>query len=146
VAPYQQLAQAVLNMQGANEDDAHFLANGLRAFPGDDWIRAGAATADYWSGRRAQGMEAMQRTLRADSTLDARQRSFVDQVRRGWLYDTMNEEIGAAVGERNLTAARAAYNKYRGDIGGDPQADSLLQQVDARLSRLEQMESRDSGD
>jgi hypothetical protein len=146
VAPYQQLAQAVLNMQGANEDDARFLANGLRAFPGDDWIRAGAATADYWSGRRAQGMEAMQRTLRADSTLDARQRSFVDQVRRGWLYDTTNEEIGAAVGERNLTAARAAYNKYRGDIGGDPQADSLLHQVDARLSRLEQMESRDSGD
>jgi hypothetical protein len=143
LAPYQQLAQAVLNMRDSSEEDAGFLANGLRAFPGDDWIRAGAAAADYRSGRRAQAMEAMQRALRPDSTLDARQRPFVDQIRRGWLYDTMNEEIRAAVGQRDLVAARAAYNKYRGDIGGDPQADSLLQQVDASLSRMEQM--RDGG-
>ncbi len=75
------------------------------------------------------------RALRSDSTLDGQQRPYADRIQRGWLYDTMNDEIRDAVGRRDLAAARAVLDKYRGAIAGDPRADTLLQQIDADLKR-----------
>ncbi len=144
LASYERLTEAMFGVTNPTEEDARLLGLGMRAYPGEDWIRVGSAVVEFRLGRRAQAREIMGRALRSDSTLDGQQRPYADRIQRGWLYDTMNDEIRDAVGRRDLAAARAVLDKYRGAIAGDPRADTLLQQIDADLKRRELTESLNS--
>jgi hypothetical protein len=137
LASYERLTEAIFGVKDPTEEDGRLLALGMRAYPGEDWIRVGSAVVEYRLGRRAPAREAMGKAMRPGSTLDDKQRAFADQLQRGWVFDTMNDEIRDAVGRRDLIAARAAYDKYRGAIAGDPRGDTVLQQINADLTRRE---------
>jgi hypothetical protein len=140
---YERFAEAMFGVREPTEEDARLLALGMRAYPGEDWIRVGSAIVDYRLGKRAPARETMARALRQGSTLEEKQRAYADQVSRGWLFEAMNDEIRDAVAQRNLAAARAAYVKYRGAIAGDgdARAEAQLQRVDSELTRRELTEA-----
>lgn len=50
LAAYQELVEALFAIDTPREEDARFLEVGLRAFPGEDWLRVGTAVVDYGSG------------------------------------------------------------------------------------------------
>lgn len=74
VEPFEDLAASLFSLAQPAAEDAEFLALGLRIFPGNDWIRVGAAVVDFRLGRTAQAREKMALALQPDSTLDDDQR------------------------------------------------------------------------
>jgi tetratricopeptide (TPR) repeat protein len=143
-AGYQRLSEALLNTDKPREEDARFLALGLRAFPGDDWLKLGAAIVDYRLGRRDSARATLEAVLRVDGTLDGQQRNFAQQVRRGWLVDDMNRELDEARSRRDARSGRAIVARYRQLLGEDRELDRYLLEVDASLELQELMERMDA--
>ena len=143
-AGYQRLTDALLNIDKPREEDAKFLAIGLRAFPGDDWLRLGAAVVDYRLDRKASARSTLESVLRAESTLDGQQRNYAQYVRRSWLVDDMNRELDQARERRDARGGRAVVARYRQLLGDEKEMDQYLREVDASLelpdlmSRLEE--------
>jgi tetratricopeptide (TPR) repeat protein len=130
---YERLAEALFALENPREEDAKFLSLGLRAFPGEDWLRVGAAVVDYRLGRRDAATTALDNTLRPQSTLDDAQRAFAANVRRTWFAEAMRSEIDVAVNKNDFAGARAVVVRYRERIGTDTEMASFLDEVDAGL-------------
>ena len=143
-AGYQRLTEALINTDKPREEDARFLALGLRAFPGDDWLKLGAAIVDYRLGRRDSAKASMETVLRTDGTLDGQQRNFALQVRRGWLVDDMNRELDDVRSRRDAKGGRAIVARYRQLLGADGELDRYLREVDSSLELQELMGSLDA--
>jgi tetratricopeptide (TPR) repeat protein len=119
ISYYDRLAEALCALEHPREDDAKFLSFGMRAFPGDDWLRVGSAALDA--------------ALRPDSRLDAQQRNYAAGMRSHWLLQTMQAEISTAVSNRDFTGARGIVSRYRGLVDKSPLTDSVLLDTDERL-------------
>jgi len=139
LAAYERLTEALFVLENPREEDARFLNIGLRAFPGEDWLRVGAAVVDYRLGHREAATATLENALRPESTLDGAQRTFAAGVRRGWLADAMRSEIGVAVDKDDFKTARAVVVRYRERIGEDSEMESFLDDVDAGLQTSELM-------
>ncbi len=120
-------------------EDAKFVNVGIRAFPGDDWLRVGGAVVDDRLGHRDAALPALDVVLQPNSTLNPQQRDFATNVRGQWPIQTMNQEIAAARDKGDFTQARAVFSRYRDRIGKSPQMDSYMQDTDARLEMDESM-------
>jgi tetratricopeptide (TPR) repeat protein len=83
--PFEDLAAALFSLSQPTTDDAEFLSLGLRIFPGDDWIRVGAAVVDFRLGRAAEAREKMALALQPGSTLDDDQRRAAKGLLNGLL-------------------------------------------------------------
>lgn len=88
---YERLTEALLAIQNPREEDAQFLAAGLRAFPDEDWLRVGSAVVDYRLGRRAAALASIETALRPESTLDGAQRVYATGIRARWLLEVAQE-------------------------------------------------------
>jgi tetratricopeptide (TPR) repeat protein len=139
-AGYSRLAEALINTDTPREEDAKFLALGIRAFPGDDWLKLGAAVVDYRLGRKEPARAAMEAVLRPESTLDGQQRNFAQHVRRGWVVDDMNRELEEARTRRDARGGRAVVARYRQQLGDDKDLDQYLRETDASLELQDLME------
>lgn len=134
---YERLSDAVMALDQPTAEDAKFLNVGIRAFPGDDWLRVGSAAVDARLGHRDAAIGALDAVLQPNSKLDPRQRDFATNVQGQWLIQTMNSEIAAALDKGDLTEARAVFSRYRSRIGKSPQMDSYLQDTDKWLESSE---------
>lgn len=139
LAVYERLTEALIALDEPREEDAKFLGLGLRAFPGEDWLRVGSASVDHRLGRREAAATTMEAVLRAGSSLDASQRTYAEGLRRRWLLDEMRTEMEAATNKRDFTAARATIDRYRDRLKGDAEAESFLKSLDANLELGELM-------
>ncbi len=83
--PFEKLGESLFALPQPTTDDADFLALGMKIFPGDDWIRVGAAVVDFRLGRTAQAREEMARVLLPESTLDDDQRKAATGLLNGLL-------------------------------------------------------------
>jgi len=83
--PFEDLAASLFSLAQPTTDDAEFLALGLRIFPGNDWIRVGAAVVDFRLGRTGEAREKMALALQPDSTLDDDQRRAAKGLLNGLL-------------------------------------------------------------
>lgn len=84
-APFEKLGESLLGLPQPTDDDAGFMALGLKMFPGNDWIRAGAAVVDFRLGKVTAAREQMTSALRDDSTLDDDQRRVAKGLLNGLL-------------------------------------------------------------
>jgi Protein of unknown function (DUF1570) len=139
-AGYNRLTEALINIDMPREEDAKFLALGLRAFPGDDWLKLGAAVADYRLGRKEAARASMESVLRPGSTIDGQQRNFALHVRRGWMVDDLNRELETAREKRDTKAGREVVARYRPLLGDDRELDQYLQEVDSSLELQDLMD------
>jgi tetratricopeptide (TPR) repeat protein len=130
---YERLTQALLSIDKPREEDAKFLSVGLRAFPGEDWLRVGTAAIDYKLGRREQAMTTLDKVLRPESTLDGQQRYVASNLRRNWLMEEMNTEVKAATEKKDFAAARATISRYRERLGDDDGTLVYLKDLDSDL-------------
>lgn len=133
LTPYERLTEALFALENPREEDAKFLSLGLRAFPGEDWLRVGAAVVDYRLGRREAATATLDAVLRPESTLDGAQRTFAAATRRGWYAEAMRTEIEAAVNKDDFAGARAIVVRYRERSAGDTEMASFLDEVDSGL-------------
>jgi len=136
---YERLSDALMALEKPTAEDAKFVNVGIRAFPGDDWLRVGGAVVDDRLGHRDAALPALDVVLQPNSKLNPQQRDFATNVRGQWLIQTMNEEIAAARDKGDFTQARAVFSRYRDRIGKSPQMDSYMQDTDARLEMDESM-------
>jgi tetratricopeptide (TPR) repeat protein len=139
LAAYHRLTEALLILNRPRDEDAKFLSIGLRAFPGEDWIRVGVAFVDYRLGRRDIAMAALENALRPESTLDGLQRTNATNLRRSFLVEEMNVEIEAAIDKRDFAGARATVARYGERIGTDSDVKPFLEELDKRLEMGEDM-------
>lgn len=135
---YQRLAEALFQVDKPREEDLRFLNLGLRAFPGEDWLKVGAAAAEYRLGRQDDAMAALDRALRPEGTLDALERNNAVNLRRSWLVNAMNGELQAATAARDPAAVRAVVARYRERLGDVPEIMTFLNEVEAGLKQMEQ--------
>jgi tetratricopeptide (TPR) repeat protein len=134
LAIYERLTEALLAIENPREEDARFLAAGLRAFPGEDWLRVGSAVVDYRLGRREAAMTTIESALRTDGTLDGAQRTYATGLRGRWLLEAMRTEMDTAVNEGDFRAARAVVAHYRERIGNNADFSSYLDEIDNGLA------------
>jgi tetratricopeptide (TPR) repeat protein len=134
---YERLSDALMALDRPTGEDAKFLNVGIRAFPGDDWLRVGGAVVDDRLGHREAAIAELDAVLQPNSKVDQRQRDFATNVRGRWLIQTMNLEIAAALDKGDFAQARAVFNRYRDRIGKSPQIDSYMQDTDANLETSE---------
>jgi tetratricopeptide (TPR) repeat protein len=133
LAVYQRLTEVLVNTDKPREEDAKFLSLGLRAFPGEDWLRVGVASVDYRLGRHEAALTALDTVLRSESTLGEKEREFATYLQSRWLMEAMNSELQVAVSNKDFAEARAITSRYRDRIGSNPQLNAYLREVDARL-------------
>jgi tetratricopeptide (TPR) repeat protein len=134
---YERLTEALFSLEDPREEDAKFLSLGLRAFPGEDWLRVGAALVDYRLGHRESAMTTLEGALRPESTLDGAQRAYAVSLQRRWLVDAMRSEVQLAVDKNDFHGARAVVVRYRGRLGADSEVTSFLNELDSRLEASE---------
>jgi hypothetical protein len=134
LAYYERLTDALFRLEKPREEDAKFLAIGMRAFPGDDWLCVGSAVVDDRLGRHDAALAELEAALRPDSRLTPWQRDYADQTRNRWLIQTMESEISVAQGNRDFGAARAILARYRERITRSAQTDAFLKQTDDTLA------------
>jgi tetratricopeptide (TPR) repeat protein len=137
LAYYDRLAVALFALQKPREEDAKFLAIGMRAFPGNDWLRVGGAVVDERLGRHEAALTELEAALRPDSRLDPAQRGFADQTRSRWLLQAMQSEISGAENKGDFSGARAILSRYQDRITRSPQTDRILKETDDRLAMYE---------
>ncbi len=137
LANYDRLTEALFRLEKPREEDAEFLAIGMRAYPGDDWLRVGSAVVDDRLGRHDAALAELEAALRPDSRLNPAQRDYADQTRNRWLIQTMEAEISVAQGNRDFSGARAILSRYRDRITRSAQTDTLLKQTDDTLAAIE---------
>jgi hypothetical protein len=134
---YERLTVALFAVNDPRPEDAKFMELGLRAFPGDDWLRLGAAAVAYRLGHTDAALSTVDGALRPESTLDEGQRRFALNLKNGWLLESMRAEIETAQEKQDFTAARDAVARYRERVGKDPDAGSYLDKLDAGLQLTE---------
>jgi hypothetical protein len=137
VDAYDRLSEALLSLETPRLEDAKFLGVGIRAFPGDDWLRVGNAVVTERLGQRAEAMQAIEAVLRPDSKLDPQQREFASNLRARWLVADLNSELAEATDKHDFTGARAILARYRDRIGTNAQLESFFKDSDARLTQNE---------
>lgn len=137
LAYYDRLTEALFRLEKPREEDAKFLGIGMRAFPGDDWLRVGSAVVDDRLGRHEAALAELEGALRPDSRLNPSQRDYADQTRNRWLIQTMESEISVAQGNRDFSGARAILGRYRDRITRSAQTDTFLTQTDEMLAVFE---------
>ena len=135
---YQRLAAALMPIDKPTEADLQFLDVGLRAFPGEDWLRVATALVEYRLGRRDSGVATLEKVLRPESTLDTSEREYALNLRRSWWVEDMNQELRDAASRRDTAAARAAIGKYRDRLGDIPEIAKYLEELEASLKQPEQ--------
>jgi tetratricopeptide (TPR) repeat protein len=126
---YERLTEALFAIDKPREEDGKFLQVGLRAFPGDDWIRVGSAVVDYRLGHHDTAMATIDSVLRSESTLEPTQRSYAANLRTNWLMDAMRSELQEATDKDDYAGARAVIARYRERIGQDADVASYLDDV-----------------
>lgn len=141
---YDRLTQALFAIEKPRDEDSKFLGLGLRAFPGEDWLRVGTAVVDYRLGHRDVAMRSIDMALRTDSTLDGSQREYAAGLRGRWLIETMRTELEAAVNNSNFVAAHAIVSRYREQIGSGADFTPFLDAADKALELAELMSKYDA--
>jgi len=144
LAIYERLTEALFAIEKPRKEDAEFMALGLRAFPGDDWLRVGSAVVDKRLGNREAAMNTIETALRTDGTLDAAQRSYAAGLRAQWLMEDMRGELDAAVGKSDFAAAHAVVARYRERIGKSADVSSYLDEIDGQLQARELLSQFDT--
>jgi tetratricopeptide (TPR) repeat protein len=139
---YGRLAEALFELEQPRDEDRKFLENGLRIFPGEAWIKVGLATVSFHLNDRAAARSVLDEALRPESNLDDNQRSYARNLRRSWIFTELNEAMAAAVGRRDLVAARTTLNDYRQRLADDAEAAAFLDEADRQLTGLEQSQRR----
>jgi len=134
---YQRLVGALYPIESPRQSDLDFLNLGLRFYPGEDWLRVGAAMVEYRLGRHDSALATIENALRPESTLDAQERQNATDLRRGWWMSSMNDELQAAMSKRDVVAARAVIATYRGKLGDVPEIATYLNEVEASLKPAE---------
>lgn len=129
LAYYERLTEALFAIEKPREEDAKFLNVGLKLFPGEDWLRVGTAGVDYRLGRRDTALTTLDAVLRPESTLDASERTYANNLRINWLVDAMKSDVEDALNKNDYAGARAAITRYRERIGDDANAASYLEEV-----------------
>jgi tetratricopeptide (TPR) repeat protein len=135
---YQRLAAALMPVEKPTETDLQFLNIGLRAFPGEDWLRVGTALVEHRLGRHDNAAATLDKVLRPDSTLDPSEREHALNLRRSWWVEAMNEELRSAAALQDIGAARAAIAKYRERLADVPEIATYLNELEASLKQAEQ--------
>lgn len=133
---YGKLADALLKLEKPREEDLRFLNTGLRAFPGEDWLRVAAAAVEHQLGRPAPATASLDQALLPQSTLDDSRRGYAVTLRRGWLLDRMNTELQAATTASDPDAVLAVVHKYRAQVIDVPEAVAFLDDMEARMRRM----------
>jgi hypothetical protein len=136
---YDRLNEALLSLDKPRLEDAKFLGVGIRAFPGDDWLRVGNAVVTERLGHHDEALQAIDAVLRPDSKLDSEQREYASNVRGRWLMADLNAELAEATNKSDFTGARAILARYRDRIGTNVQTDEYFKDTDARLTQSELM-------
>jgi hypothetical protein len=136
---FDRLSEALFSLDKPRPEDAKFLSVGIRAFPGDDWLRVGNAMVTERLGQRDEAKQAIEAVLRPDSRLDPQQRAFASNLRDRWLIEDLNSELSEATNKHDFSAARAILARYRDRIGTNAQTDAYLKDIDARLAQSELM-------
>ena len=139
VAYYDRLAAAAVTLTEPREEDAKFLGIGMRAFPGDDWLRIGGAAVDNRLGRHDAAVAALRAALRPDSKLDSAQRTYAGAMLSQWLLQTMQSELTVATDNNDYTGARAIVGHYRELVDRSATTDRFLQDTDERLELAEKI-------
>jgi len=134
---YQRLVGALHAIEKPREADLEFLRLGLKAYPGEDWLKVGAALVEYRLGRQDAAMATIEDVLRPDSTLDASERDNAVYLRRGWLISAMNDEIHSSYEKKDPDATRAVVARYREKLGDVPEIVTYLKEVEASLKPAE---------
>lgn len=135
---YQRLVGALYPIEKPTETDLQFLNLGLRAFPGEDWLKVGTAMVEYRLGRHDNAFATLDKVLRPESTLDGAERQNALNLRRGWWVAAMNEELREASSRRDMAASRAAITKYRERLGDVPEIATYLDELEASMKQAEQ--------
>lgn len=133
LAIYERLTDAIFAVEKPRDEDARFLATGLQAFPGQDWLRVGSAVVDNRLGNSAAAMKSIEAALRPDGTLDAAQRHYAAGLRAKWLLDSMKVEMDAAVEKNDFGGAHAVVARYRERIGKDGDVTAFLDETDGQI-------------
>jgi hypothetical protein len=133
LAIYERLTDAIFAVDKPREEDARFLALGLQAFPGQDWLRVGSAVVDNRLGHGAAAMKSIEAALRPDGTLDGAQRNYAAGLRAKWLLDRMKVEMDAAVAKNDFPGAHAIVATYRERIGKDGDVTGFLDETDGQI-------------
>jgi len=133
---YEKLADALLKLEKPREEDLRFLNTGMRAFPGEDWLRVAAAAVEHQLGRPTPAAASLEQALLPHSTLDDSQRGYAITLRRGWLLDRMNTELQAATTGRDPDAVLAVVHKYRVQVSDVPEAVAFLDDMEARMRQM----------
>jgi tetratricopeptide (TPR) repeat protein len=140
LAAYEQLTQAIFEVDAPTAEDAKFMDLGVKAFPDEDWLKVGVASIAYHRGQREAAFAGMEKALRANGTLDAQQKAFATHVRGGWYMKEMNDEVRIAMEKRDFAAAHKSLDTYRGRIEGDKEAEMQLQEMQAGIDGFEQLD------
>jgi hypothetical protein len=126
---YQRLAAALPAIEKPREEDAKFLQIGLKLFPGADWIRVGTAAVDFRLGRHDAAMATLDAVLRPESTLDASERTYANNLRVNWLVEAMQSEVQEALRKSDYAGARGLITHCRERIGADAAATTYLKDM-----------------
>lgn len=126
LAAYQQLVEALFAIDTPREEDARFLEVGLRAFPGEDWLRVGTALVDYRLGRREAPMNTLETVLCPQSTLDETERERATRLRRHWV----GKELQAAVEKSGFQAIPEILDRYGNLRDDDPEIARFFEQLE----------------
>jgi hypothetical protein len=129
VEAYERLAETLFVVEQPSAEDAKFLKVGLTAFPGNDWIRVGAAAVAFRLGNRAEGLEAKNRALLPGSTLDERQRQFATGFLRQLSLQELNEKLRDAIDRRDADAVRQLGGQLLAEPDLPPEMRQSLQQL-----------------
>jgi tetratricopeptide (TPR) repeat protein len=137
VEPYERLAEALFEAESPTDDDVKFLNLGLKVFPGDDWLKVGAAAAAFRQGRREDAAQAMEHALLAGSTLDDEQRKYANTMLHSLLLQQQNEDLQHAIGQHDTTAARSIVQQMLAQPDLPQDMRQYLEKVLASLNQPE---------
>jgi hypothetical protein len=135
-AGYVRLVDALLLLEQPLEEDLRFLRNGLKLFPGEDWLQVGAASVEYRLGRKEAARAGLEHTLRAGSTLDPLQHDQAQDMLRTWLVEAMNSELEVATSQTDPDVVLVVVRKYRDQLADVELVTSFLDHMEARMNAI----------
>jgi hypothetical protein len=137
---YERLMLALTEIDNPTAEDAKFLDLGLKAFPGDDWLKVGVALLAAQRGQQAEASKLMETALREGSSLDGSQRDYAMGRRRGWSMQALNDSVPEALRKRDLDGARRLIVAERSRLAGDAEGEQMLTSMLDSIDYSEQLE------
>jgi hypothetical protein len=137
---YERLMLALTELDNPTAEDAKFLDLGLKAFPGDDWLKVGVALQAAKQGQQAEASRLMEAALREGSSLDGSQRNYAMGRRRGWSMQALSDSVPEALRKRDLDGARRLIEAERSRLAGDAEGEQMLTSMLDSINYSEELE------